>query len=33
MKVGDVVNCGYGFGVVVAKALQHNGPLGTGGCK
>ena len=27
MKVGDVVNCSYGIGVVVAKALQHDGPL------
>ena len=27
MKVGDVVHCDYGFGVVVAKALQHDGPL------
>ena len=27
MKVGDLVNCSYGIGVVVAKALQHDGPL------
>jgi len=27
MKVGDMVHCSYGFGVVMAKALQHDGPL------
>ena len=27
MKVGDLIHCDYGFGIVVAKALQHNGPL------
>ena len=27
MKVGDIVHCDYGFGVVMAKALQHDGPL------
>jgi hypothetical protein len=27
VKVGDLVNCSYGIGVVAAKALQHDGPL------
>ena len=27
MKVGDLVKCSYGIGVVAAKALQHDGPL------
>ena len=27
MKVGDLVSCSYGAGVVVSKALQHDGPL------
>ena len=27
MKIGDLVHCSYGFGIVRAKALQHDGPL------
>ncbi len=27
MKVGDIVTCSYGIGMVAAKALQHDGPL------
>ena len=27
MKIGDLVHCDYGFGIVVGKALQHDGPL------
>ena len=27
MKVGDLVKCDFGFGVVVGKYLNHDGPL------
>ena len=27
MKVGDIVHCDYGFGFVMAKAFEHDGPL------
>ena len=27
MKIGDLVSCSYGIGVVVSKALRHDGPL------
>jgi hypothetical protein len=27
MKVGDLVKCDYGIGIVRAKHLQHDGPL------
>ena len=27
MKVGDLVQCDYGIGIVRAKSLRHDGPL------